>query len=272
MRPAYLKAQGIDNRVAPSDPDLTDVPVTHVLVVDDDAFNRKGLNLYLSNHGYTVLETGVETEAIALAEQYQPQAAVIDIVIPANPSSRANINKSVGIGLVRKLKQLNPNMGIVVFSAHEDRGAEVWELIRDGQRGIAYLFKGIRPERLLQALRDTTNGQVILDGISPSGRPKLAEEILIRLTPEERPWVEKAVVLLPTLTEREWEVALRLAFSQNTSGIANALDIAYKTVENHVGRVYSKLGLNDVDERAPQLRKSFLLAKACMIYDLARSA
>lgn len=242
----------------------------YVLVVDDDAFNRKGLNLYLTNHGYEVLEAGDEAGAVILAEQQRPIAAVVDIVIPTIAASRANINKSVGIHLVRLLKTNDPQMGIVVFSAHEDRGAEVWELIRDGFRGIAYLFKGVRPERLLQALHETITGQVILDGIPATGRPKLAEEIINRLGPDERPWVEKAVVLLPTLTEREWEVALRLAFSQNTAGIAVALDIAYKTVENHVGRVYSKLGLNEVDDLAPHLRKSFLLAKACMIYDLAR--
>lgn len=219
-----------------------------------------------------MLEAGDEERAYALALEHQPHAAVVDIVIPPAANVRANIDKSVGIQLVRRLKALDPSMAIVVFSAHEDRGAEIWELVREGTRGIAYLFKGVRPERLLQALKDTVAGRVVLDGIAATGRPKLSQEILNRLTPEERPWVEMAVVLMPTLSDREWEIALRLAFSQNISGIANALGIAYKTVENHVSHVYEKLGLNDVDQRAPALRKSSLLAKACMIYDLAHSS
>lgn len=239
-----------------------------VLIVDDDTFNRDGINMYLTKRGYTVFEAGDEAAAYALAEKHQPVTAVVDIVIPPHARARANIDKSVGLHLVRRLKELNPQMGIVVFSAHEDRGAEVWELVRDGHRGIAYLFKGIRPERMLQALQDTAAGHVILDGIAAASRPKLAEEIHRRLSPEERPWVDMAVMLLPTLTEREQQVALRLAFSQNITGISIALGITQKTVENHISRVYDKLGLSAVDERAPQLRKSSLLGKACMIFDL----
>ena len=242
-----------------------------VLIVDDDAFNRYGINLYLSNHGYVVHEAGDEATAFAIAQQIMPQAAVVDIVIPTIAEARANIERSVGIHLVRRLKGLNPQMGVVVFSAHEDRGGEIWELVRDGFRGIAYLFKGVRPERLLEALRDTTAGHVILDGIAAESRPKLSEEILKRLSPAERPWVDMAVTLLSTLSDREREVALRLAFSQTTVGIATALGISAKTVENHVSHVYDKLGFKEIDERAPTLRKSSLLAKAYMIYDLAHN-
>lgn len=241
-----------------------------VLIVDDDTFNRQGVSLYLSTHDYDVLEAGDEETAVTLARAHRPAAAVVDIVIPPHPAARANIDRSVGIRLVRRLKEIDPQMGIVVFSAHEDRGAEVWELVREGLRGIAYLFKGVRAERLLEALRGTLAGQVILEGISPIGRPRLAEEILNQLSEEERPWVEAAVMLMSGLSEREWQVALQLAFSNNTAGIAGALGIAYKTVENHIARIYSKLGLSDVDSRAPHLRKSALLAKACMIYDLTR--
>lgn len=241
-----------------------------VLIVDDDTFNRQGVSLYLSTHDYDVLEAGDEETAVMLARAHRPAAAVVDIVIPPHPAARANIDRSVGIRLVRRLKEIDPQMGIVVFSAHEDRGAEVWELVREGLRGIAYLFKGVRAERLLEALRGTLAGQVILEGISPIGRPRLAEEILNQLSEEERPWVEAAVMLMSGLSEREWQVALQLAFSNNTAGIAGALGIAYKTVENHIARIYSKLGLSDVDSRAPHLRKSALLAKACMIYDLTR--
>ena len=121
----------------------------------------------------------------------------------------------------------------------------------------------------LQALRDTAAGHVILDGISADSRPKLSQEILNRLSPAERPWVDLAVVLLYTLSEREREVAIRLAFSQTNAAIAAALNIAPKTVENHISHVYEKLGFDEIEKRAPTLRKSSLLAKACMIYDLA---
>lgn len=68
-------------------------------------------------------------------------------------------------------------MGIVLFSAYEDRGAEIWELIREGARGIAYMLKGSRPERLRQALEDTRAGHVILDGDAAAGKPQLIREL-----------------------------------------------------------------------------------------------
>ena len=239
-----------------------------VLLVDDDPFNRAGISLYLGSHGYVTLEAGDEAGALAVAERERPWAAVVDIVIPATAHGKAQFDQSVGLRLVRRLKALYPVMGIVIFSAHEDRGNEVWDMVRDGVRGIAYLLKGVRPERLLQALHDVSAGRVILDGIAPAGRPRLAVEILSRLSPDERPWVERAVILIPTLTDTELKVALLLAASQNTQGIVDALHRAYKTVEGHVSHVYEKLGLADVDRRAPHLRKSTLLAKAFMIYEL----
>lgn len=240
-----------------------------VLIVDDDAFNRHGIAFYLGNLGYRLAEAGDEASALAEAERCRPWAAVVDIVIPPTRDGQALLSQSIGLRLVGKLKQFDPAMGIVIFSAHEDRGGEVWDLIRDGNRGIAYLLKGARPEQLLQALHDTAAGRVVLDGIPPAGRPRLAEEIRDRLSPEERPWADMAVALLPDLSDREREVALRLANSQNTAGIAAALSISVRTVENHITHVYDKLGLSAADTRAPTLRKSALLAKAWMIYELS---
>jgi DNA-binding NarL/FixJ family response regulator len=239
-----------------------------ILVVDDDVFNREGLALYLRSHGYTTTGAGNEAEAYALAEQTRPWAAVIDIVIPADANQKAFITQSVGVRLARRLKALDPAMGIVIFSAYEDRGGEIWALVRDGARSLAYLLKGTRPDRLLDALRDTAAGHVLLDGIAPTGRPRLAEELVAYLSPDERPWVERAVRLLPTLNEREDEIARRLAASQTQAAIAEDMSLAVRTVEGYVCHIYEKTGLAAVSERSPTLRKSTLLAKAYMIFDL----
>lgn len=239
-----------------------------ILVVEDNEFNRDGVVLYLKSHGYRTVEAGDEAEALAIAGREQPWAAVVDIVIPTQAGSKASTSQSVGLRLARRLKELHPSLGLVIFSAHEDRGAEVWSLVRDGVRGIAYLLKGARPEELLEAIQNTVTGRVILDGVPPTARSRLAEEMLVRLSPQERPWVERAVILMPSLSEREREVGRRLAASQNTQGIADDLNITPKTVEGHISHVYDRLGLAGVDQRSPTLRKAVLLAKAFMIYEL----
>ncbi len=239
-----------------------------ILLVDDNSFNRDGMKLYLSNHGFTVLEAGDQAEAYALAAAERPWVSVVDIVIPTTAGAMADINHSVGVELARQLKELDPAMGIVLFSAHEDRGGLVWDQVRDGVRGIAYLLKGVRPERVLEAIHRTAAGAVILDGIAPTNRRRLGEEILDRLSDEERPWVIRAVILIPQLSPQEYRIGLRIAASQTNQGIGSTFGIAIKTVENHISKIYKKLALSDVDDLAPHLRKAALLAKAFMVYEL----
>lgn len=248
-----------------------DTDVKKILLVDDNSFNRAGMKLYLENQGFIVLEAGDQATAFELALSENPWAAVVDIVIPTTADGRTYIDESAGVDLARQLKEFDPALGIVVFSAHDDRGGLVWDQVRDGIRGIAYLLKGVRPERLLDAIYETTAGTVILDGISPTNRRRLGEELLARLTGEERPWVIRAVLLISDLSSQEVRVGLRIADSQTNHGIAKALGISIKTVENHISRIYKKLGLNNVDEISPQLRKTSLLAKAFMIYELQRT-
>lgn len=246
----------------------TDEGNKRILVVDDNEFNRDGVALFLRSNGYEVFTAGDEAAAFALAEQTRPWAAVIDIVIPAAAHGKAQVSQSVGLRLVRRLKTLDPTMGVVVFSAYEDRGSDVWDLIRQGIGGLAYMLKGARPDRLLKVLYETAAGAVVLDDHVAANKPQLAQEMRAQLGVDERGWVERAVRLMPTLTPREWDVARRLANSHNLLGIAQELDLSPRTVENHIGHVYDKLGLNTVDTAAPTLRKSMLLTKAVMIYQL----
>lgn len=250
---------------------MTPSDETHlVLIVDDNDFNRDGLVLYLRGYGYQTLEAGDAATAYDLAAAHRPDSAVVDIVMPAAPGGLAQISRSVGVDLARRLKALDPAMGVVLFSAYEDRGGEIWELIREGVHGLAYVLKGSRPERLRQALDDARAGHVVLDGDAALGKSQLVQELRDRLSPQERPWVERAVRLMPTLSPREQEVARWLAASHNTQGLIESLGISQKTVEHHISNLYDKLGLSDVDTVAPTLRKATLLAKACMLYDLTR--
>ena len=249
----------------------SDETQTHlVLIADDNDFNRDGLALYLRGHGYQTVEAGDGATAYDLAVAHHPGSAVVDIVMPETPGGLAQMSRSVGVDLARRLKALDPAIGIVLFSAYEDRGGEIWQLIREGVHGLAYVLKGSRPERLRQALDDARAGHVILDGDAAVGKPQLVQELRDRLLPLERPWVERAVRLTPTLSPREVEVVRWLAASHNTQGLIETLGISQKTVEHHVSSLYDKLGLSDADTTAPTLRKATLLAKACMLYDLTR--
>lgn len=240
-----------------------------ILVVDDNRFNRNGVVLYLESVGYATCQAGDARSAYEMAVFKRPIGAIIDIVIPVDKDSVADLGENMGLTLVAQLKQLNPAMGIVVFSAYDDRSREIWSFVRHGTRGLAYMLKGGQPEQLLDALQEAMAGNVILDPNALTNTRHLEDEIRHQMTAEERPWVEHAADLLPILSSRELEIAKLLANSQNVSGIADSLGIAQSTVETHVTSVYSKLDLAFVDRQAPSLRKSTLLAKAFMLYELS---
>lgn len=239
-----------------------------ILVVDDNPFNREGLVLYLENEGFATCQAGDAEVAMAAARSTRPSGAIVDIVIPRRPGDMAALGESVGLELTRQLKGLDPSLGVVVFSAYDDRGREVWGFVRDGMRGLAYMLKGSRPEHVIDALEQALAGNVYLDPKALTNTRHLEDELLQQLSAAERPWVEQAVRLFPTLSEREQQVALQLANSQNLVGIAGSLGIAVGTVENHVTSVYNKLLLANADSVSPGLRKSTLLAKACILYEL----
>ena len=241
-----------------------------ILLVDDDAFNREGVQLYLKREQMEVLEAGDEAAAWNVAQTTVLDAAVIDISIPPDGASPSKASNSYGIHLAQRIKKAYPAVGVVLFSAYGDRGSDILDMIREGTRGLAYKLKGNQPSALLAAIHEVMGGRVVIDPEVHANKPGLAEELIKRLTPDEGHWVEIAVENFELLTPREKEIAQRLAASHNTEGISQALSVAPKTTENYITHIYEKLGINNMGIEAPHLRKVVILAKACMINDLRK--
>jgi len=241
-----------------------------ILLVDDDAFNREGMRLYLKREEMEVFEAGDEAEAWEIAQRQALDAAVIDISIPPDDKSPSKVSNSYGIRLATRIKQSFPAVGVVLFSAYGDRGSEILDMIREGTRGLAYKLKGNQPSALLAAIHEVITGRVVIDPEVHANRQGLAEELIKCLTPDEGRWVEIVAVNFEKLTPREKEIVQRLAASHNTEGISQALCVSSKTTENYITHIYDKLGLNNIGQEAPHLRKIIILAKACMINDLRK--
>jgi DNA-binding NarL/FixJ family response regulator len=241
--------------------------VPTILVVEDNVFNRQGVCWYLQQQGFRVLTAGDAQTAWETAVSHQPAAVIIDVVIPPTPDNPRQTEESVGAQLAARLKKQYPNTGVVLFSAYEDRGQELFALLLEGARGLAYKLKGCAPAELLQAVHDVLAGRVTIDAEATPVRLFVANFNQC-LTPEERTWVEKAAARLPRLTPREREIAQRLAAAHTIRGVAEALNLEPKTVENNVGRIYHKLALKRMGKQAPHLRPIVVLAKACLLADL----
>lgn len=243
--------------------------MTTVLIVEDHVFSRRGLGQYLQSEGFTTLEASDAESAFALAQQWRPDAAILDIVIPSRAGAPLEHEADAGLDLARRLKTRTPSPAVLLLSSHPDRGQAFFELLNDGFRGLGYLIKSGNPEHVLDGLRRVLEGHVIFDQQVRSRRVA-AEEIAQRLTAEERPWVERVLAQLSRLTEREWEVVRLVTQSYDTRGIAQRLSLQPKTVEHYVTQVYDKLDLSLMLKAAPRLRQAHILTKACLIYELQR--
>ncbi len=239
-----------------------------VLIVDDDPFNAKGIALFLAGEGYTAVIAANAADAWNQAVNFPPDIAVIDIVIPEMEAGRRNVRESVGIRLALRLRALYPQLPVILFSAYEDRGLEVAEMIRRNMRGFAYKLKGCAAAELRRVMRQVEAGQLVIDP-EVTDISRLGEVALTAVTEEERPWVENAVRQIPSLTPRERQIAERIAAAHKRSHIARSLKLNPKTVENHVTRIYNKLGLWEMSRQRPHLQQNVIVAKAFLIYDLS---
>lgn len=108
------------------------------LVVDDDASFRDRLVKALAARGLDARGAGSADEALALARQSAPQAAILDMRMPG----------SSGLDLIPRLLVVSPAMQIVVLTGYGSIATAV-EAVRRG--ALNYLTKPLDADQILAA-------------------------------------------------------------------------------------------------------------------------
>lgn len=113
-----------------------------VLVVDDHAFIRRGVNSILQSFPEWQLCAEAENgqEAVRLADELKPEVIIMDVSMPV-------LN---GIEATKLISKSHPEIKIVLLTLHDSA-----ELLRSGFRAGArgYLLKSDAERELLKALR-----------------------------------------------------------------------------------------------------------------------
>jgi DNA-binding NarL/FixJ family response regulator len=190
-----------------------------VLIADDHPMFRKGLRgLMQSVDGVEVVgeATGGE-EAIALAENLQPDVVLMDINMPG-------VN---GIEATRRILHVNPSIGVLVLTMYEDDDS-VFAVMRAGARG--YLLKGVDQAEVLRAINAVSSGEAIFS-------PSIASRLIHYFSTLKQTTSQ----IFPELTDREREVLILIAQGNTNTAIAEKLVLSPKTVRNHVSTIFSKL-------------------------------
>ena len=145
-----------------------------------------------------------------------------------------------GLSATEALLATHPALRIIVLTTF-DTDDMVLRALRVGAAG--FLLKDTPPARLVEAVRTVATGQPML---SPSVTAQLIAAVTRDgRTTEEPERTRTARAALGGLTEREREVADGVARGLSHAEIAAELYMGVPTVKTHVGRLFTKLGVEN---------------------------
>jgi DNA-binding NarL/FixJ family response regulator len=207
-------------------PEATFAEPIRVLVVDDHALFRRGLEMVLEQEPdiEVVGEASDGAEAVEQAAETAPDVVLMDVRMP----------RQGGIDACTAIKDAVPSAKIIMLTI-SDEEADLYDAIKAGAMG--YLLKEISIEEVASAIRAVHGGQSL---ISPSMASKLLNEFASMIKRTD----ERQQVPTPRLTDREMEVLRLVAKGLNNRDIAKQLFISENTVKNHIRNILEKLQLH----------------------------
>jgi DNA-binding NarL/FixJ family response regulator len=210
------------------------VPV-RLAVVDDDPMVRAALGMMLGgDSGITVVaEAGDGEEALRVVPAAGVDVVLMDIRMPVRD----------GLSATEALLAADPDLKVIVLTTF-DTDDMVLRALRTGAAG--FLLKDTPPARLVQAIRAVAAGEPMLS-------PSVTAQLIAAVTRTDATTgahvaegrVATARTALATLTERERDVADGVARGLSNADIAAELYMGVPTVKTHVGRLFTKLGVEN---------------------------
>lgn len=211
-----------------------------VLVVDDHVVVRQGLRDFIGlQDDMAVIGEGANgVEAVALSGELQPDVVLLDLVMP----------QMDGVEATRQILQVSPGTHVLILTSFGEDD-KVFPAIRAGAQG--YLLKDIRPDELVQAVREADQGKVQL-------HPDIAKKLMSAVAADRQAQAGSQEASQPArpaaspndLTERELEVLRYIATGLTNREIAERMFISEKTVKTHVSNILGKLALEDRTQAA----------------------
>ncbi len=196
-----------------------------VVLADDHYLTREGVRTLLEAHPEVEIAAvcGDLDSLLAAVGETQPDVVVTDIRMPP-------LGVDEGIQAATRLRETNPEIGVVVLSQYAEPGYAL-ALLEAGTAGRGYLLKErvADLDQLVNAIRAVAEGGSVID-------PKVVETLV----------TEKARVAaspLHGLTAREQDVLREMAEGKNNAAIAQTLFLTERSVENVIHSVFQKLGI-----------------------------
>jgi two-component system nitrate/nitrite response regulator NarL len=200
-----------------------------VLLIDDHALFRVGLQELLERRGLDVIAEGDCLKGIEIVAEKKPDVVLLDMRMP----------DMTGAEVLSVLRQHYPNMPISMLTTSREE-SDVIEALQLGAQG--YLLKDMEPNELIDALQQIIQGHTVV--------AKELTSILAKAVQGEPPSSSKQASSLDDLTPREREILCHLADGQSNKVIARNLGISDGTVKLHVKAILRKLEVHSRVEAA----------------------
>lgn len=199
-----------------------------ILLADDHAITRMGLNMLIANKpDMTVVgEAEDGEEAIRLARELRPDIVILDLMMPGISGAAAT----------KAIRSENTAIRIVILTTFGDPD-DLALAVKNGAN--ATLLKDTRTDDIIDALRKVAAGEEII----PQSIRNMSDE-------DDS---------LTTLTDRQKEVLRSVSRGLTNADIAKQLGITEIGVQKHLKLIFTKLGAaNRTEAAAIALRKHLL--------------
>src|SRR5262245_33324238 len=200
------------------------MPIRLVLA-EDNYLVREGVRRLLESQPDLEVASvcGDLDSLLAAVEAEHPDVVVTDIRMPPGDADE-------GIQAAERLRETNPDVGVVVLSQYSNTTYAL-TLLERGSARRAYLLKERVKDlgQLVTAILAVAEGGSVID-------PKVVEALVA-----ENARVEESP--LNQLTPRERDVLREMAAGKNNAAIAEALFLTERSVEKVIHSIFLKLGL-----------------------------
>lgn len=202
-----------------------------VALVEDDPNLRANLAAMLNSspgfHCQAVYSDGMA--ALRAIPASRPDVVLMDINLPG----------MLGTECVRQLKDLTPNLPVLMLTVYED-SEQIFKSLMAGATG--YLLKRTSKDKLLEAIREVNSGG------APMSRQVARRVVQFFQKVNELPADSRTASVVVDLTDREKEVLAALAKGYAYKEIAGQLKISFETVRTHLRTIYEKLHVHSRTE------------------------
>jgi DNA-binding NarL/FixJ family response regulator len=198
-----------------------------LLIADDHEVVRRGIRALIQEQpGWQVVaEAKNGRDAVAKADEFKPDLAILDITMPS-------LN---GLDAAKQITKISPRTKVLILTIHESdqlihqilgAGAHGYILKTDAGRDLVTAVNALLSDKTFFTAKVA---RMVMDGYLGKG-PKGSKEGSLQITGRER------------------EIVQLLAEAKSSKEVATILNLSVETVETHRSNILRKLNCHSVTE------------------------